>query len=98
MRTSTPYWPCSACSPGPVGAAGQLVGQVVDGGRDLELGGQPGEGDVELHRADGGQHRCLLDPVGRAQHLDHAFGVELADAAAGGYPDRTTPEPGQAQT
>lgn len=31
---------------GPVGAAGQLVGQVVDGGRDLELGGQPGEGDV----------------------------------------------------
>ena len=37
---------------------------------------------LELHRADGREHRRLVTEVGVSQHLHHALLVELGDAAA----------------
>ena len=65
-----------------VGAPGDRVGEALAG----EMGAPNScsmrcVGDLELHRADGSEHRSLVAAPVRAQHLDDALLVELVDAA-----------------
>ena len=67
---------------GRVGPAGDAVGRRAELDRRAELVLQPVDGHLELHRADGGEHRGLVAEVRVAQHLHHALLVELGDAPA----------------
>ena len=65
-----------------VGTQREAVGQPIELDRGAELVLHPVHGHLELHGADGGEHRCAVPAAVGAQHLDDALGVQLRDALA----------------
>ena len=66
-----------------VGAAGGLPGQHLDPDVGAELGLQPLDGDLELHRPDARQHGHGVLGVRAAQDVDDALLVELLAGRGG---------------